>query len=73
MTKLTVSNKRRIFPVSITLDMVRAAKMHSKKIPGCPRPNEGSVSWYVWTAVIEKLKRDGCDLAKIDSTYKSTN
>lgn len=66
-----ITNKRQTTSVQITEDMRRAMLIHSRTIPGCPRPYVGSVSYYIWTAVLERLKKDGCDLAKIDGVYKS--
>ena len=65
-----IKNKRRIVPVSLTEDLTRAMLLHSRGIKGCPRPRIGSISWYVWVAVIERLQRDGCEMSKIDEIYK---
>ena len=70
MKRTTITNKRRVFPISLTMDMTRAMLLHSRKLSGCPRPHVGSVSYYCWVAVIEKLMRDGFDISKIDDVYK---
>ena len=72
MTKTSITNKRRVVPVSLTDDLISAALLHSKNLAGCPRPKKGSLSYYVWVAVIERLAKDGLDCSKIDSLYKLT-
>jgi hypothetical protein len=67
-TKIT--NRRKVIPVSMTDDMINACLLHSQNLPGCPRPHKGSVSYFVWVAVLEKLKKCGLDMSKIDLIYK---
>jgi hypothetical protein len=64
-----ITDRRRVFPISLTEDLVRAMLLHSRDLKGCPRPRVGSVSYYVWVAVIEKLARDGVDMKKISEVY----
>jgi len=71
MHKITeITNKRYVVPISLTEDLTRAMKERSKTIKGCPRQKVGSISYYAWVAIIEKLARDGLDMGKIDSVYK---
>ena len=71
MKKTTeITNKRHAVPISLTDDLTRAMLTHSKAMPGCPRPKIGSISYYAWVAIIERLKHDGIDMARIDSVYK---
>ncbi len=59
-------HKRRLTQVSLTPAVVKAARMHSLKYAGCPRPKKGSLSHYVWIAVLNQLRRDGLDVEKSD-------
>jgi hypothetical protein len=55
-TKSTIFKNRTFrFPEII----VDAMKKHSVKIPGCPRPEDGSMNHFGIVAVLEKLERCG--------------
>lgn len=66
MTGLNLKEKnRRPTQVLLSPAIVRAAKVHSIKYDGCPRPHEGSLSHYVWISVLHQLKKDGLDVEKV--------
>ena len=68
-------HRRRLTQVSLTPAVVKAARLHSKKYAGYPRPQAGSLSHYVWVAVLNQLRRDGLDVEKsgwYDIPKKST-
>jgi hypothetical protein len=50
----------------ITTTVARAAKAQSLRYEGCPRKRTGSVSYYIWIALIEQLRRDGVHLERIN-------
>ena len=64
-----MDDERRVTQISTTDGLIRAGMLHSRNIPGCPRPDCGSYSYYAWVAVVEKLQRDGVDFTKIDPIY----
>ena len=57
--------------MTITRIMRRAMRKHSKKLPGCKRPNHGSASYFAYVASIRMLKEFGLDLGKLDVRYLS--
>lgn len=67
MNGLTIKESdRRPTQVLLSPAVIRAAKTHSIKYEGCPRPLEGSLSHYVWISVLNQLKKDGLDVEKIE-------
>jgi hypothetical protein len=46
MRKILRETDHVIVPIQITVAMRRFAKAQSIKMPGCPRPREGSVSHF---------------------------
>jgi hypothetical protein len=50
--------------VQLTLAMIRAMKLHSKKISNCPRPKKGSMNHFLKFWILVGLKANGCDLIK---------
>lgn len=59
-----------VLPISVTHIMRRAMQLHSKKLPGCPRPNEGSASFFAFVAITKMLKEHGLDLARLSKKYQ---
>lgn len=59
-----------VVPITITRIMRRAMKEHSRRVPGCPRPDEGSISHFAFAAIVEKLERCGLVLRKLDERYQ---
>lgn len=43
--------------------------LHSKKIPGCKRPKKGSLNHFANWAILEGLKKFGCDFKKLFPEY----
>ncbi len=54
-----MNNKTKKYPVQVLIskEKERLCKLHSKKIVGCPRPNDGSFSHFVNFAIDEVLKK----------------
>jgi hypothetical protein len=50
--------------VQLTESMKRAMRRHSRKIPGCPRPEKGSMNHFLKYWILVGLKANGCDLKK---------
>ena len=47
----------KVFPMSITPVMAAIIKGWSKTLPGCPRPNEGSISYGIFHLAMEKCNK----------------
>jgi hypothetical protein len=50
--KIEQQHKLKVYPVSMTPAMAATMKTLSKRLPNCPRPEEGSISHGVFHAVI---------------------
>ena len=59
---------KQVYPIQLRVDprLVKLCTEESKKLPGCPRPNAGSFSWFVKVAVSEKLKKQFKNHSYID-------
>lgn len=55
--------------LKISTAVKRAMLLHSKKIPGCPRTDEGSMNHFARWAILEGLKKFGCDFRKTHPQY----
>lgn len=49
-----------------TVEVRRAMLLHSKTLPGCPRPNDGSIAHFVREAVLDKLNSCGVTFRKLN-------
>jgi len=58
----TKDTKRILTHVSLSPAVIRAAKGHSKRYECCPRSEVGSLSHYVWVAVLNQLRDDGLNV-----------
>jgi hypothetical protein len=68
--QVNIDHETIIVPVTMTRMMRRAAKEQSKKLAGCPRPSDGSISYFVFRAMLRLFKEHGLDLEKLDPIYK---
>ena len=55
--------------LKISSAVKRAMLLHSTKIPGCPRSDEGSMNHFARAAILDKLKDFGCDFRKTHPQY----
>lgn len=65
----TIDHIQRDTTIRLSPSMVRAAKLHSKKLSGCPRPNEGSLNHFAMYAFQEAFKKFGLDYPKQVKEY----
>lgn len=54
--------KIKVVPIKMTIDEYRYAMALSKRVPGCPRPNVGSVAHGLKWCLKEHAKREGLQI-----------
>jgi len=75
----TKSTAKKVTPISIEPELAEIARELSRKLPGCPRPVTGSLSWVSRNHIIDfikssdEYKKDPKLREKIDSYEQKDN